>query len=540
MRYFDEHVFPQGTRRRQNFDLVLKGGNSILNCGWREFLIQLVRFLSSKGFRVNPMRFSIVAPIYKDSSTELELLNDPWLNKTIFLEIVILDYKDDLRISDKFKLIKRDDNLSFSEALNDATLACSGESVLFFSKDSSLDKRKLLNYLSKSVKHNNWGIFIQDPSKVSARREGPAFLSSDIFLAKRDWIVGFGGFDDQFISEPYVNNDLNFSARNLLYKFDVLTEAARIFNANPDTLKCLKKSKNSVYECEIENEKRILRILERPSANVDLVECEIDWIDYLTDRGVPAPIALPSINGKKVEIITRPNTSFIISCFTKVSGHNIDTRNDWDWNDDLFQKWGQIMGLLHCLTKNYKSGRFIKRNDWNTGRFFQGELDFLPKESKVLKLWWDLLDELSSLPKDDENYGLVHNDMHYNNILASGSQITVIDFDGCAYNWFACDIAIALYEALWTVPYSERNEFAVRIIRNFFLGYNKENHLDQYWIYLIPKFLKFREIYTYLIFMKDWNHNILTLSQKNVLSVRKKHIEMEIPCIEIDLDNITR
>jgi len=563
IQHLKEHIFPQSTRRRQNFDLILKGGKIIVNCGWRAFLIQLAGFLSSKGFGLNPKRFSIVVPVYKESFDQFESLNNPLLTRTFFLEIVILSYNENLKVSDRIKLIKKDNNLSFSEALNDATRACSGESILFLSKDSSINKRILFNYLSKSIQHNFYisinshlssifgmislpesiGFIKMKPigSKVSVQRAGPIFLSSDTFLVKREWIMRFGGFDDQFISEPYINNNLKFSANNLLYKFDVLTDAACIFNANPHTLKCLKKSKNSVYECEIEGEKRILRILERSTEKADQVKCEIDWIDYLADQGIPTPRAMPSVNGKRVENIERTYSSFLISSFEKASGHNIDTSNVKEWNDDLFQEWGRTMGRMHHLTKNYKPGNpNIKRNDWNMGRFFQGELDFRPEESKVLSLWSNLLDDLYSLPKDTENYGLVHNDLHYNNILISGPQIIVIDFDGCAHNWFACDIAIALYEALWTVPYSERNNFAKRLISNFFIGYNKENYLDSYWINLLPKFLKFREIYAYLIFIKDWNHETLTIGQKNILSIRKKLIETETPCIEICLDDITR
>lgn len=210
-----------------------------------------------------------------------------------------------------------------------------------------------------------------------------------------------------------------------------------------------------------------------------------------------------------------------------------------EWNDAIFQQWGQIMGKMHRLTKSYQArDSSVRRADWNKRQLFLAGLNLGAQDGRVLELWNNLLDEFNSLPTDKDSYGLVHNDLHYNNILLHDSQIVVIDFDACAYNWFACDIAIALHEALSTVPYSERNTFAVRLLKNFFSGYNLENRLTGFWINQLPNFLKYRQIYTYLFLMNIWNHNTLTTSQREFLSTRKRLIENEVPCIKISLSDL--
>jgi len=43
-----------------------------------------------------------------------------------------------------------------------------------------------------------------------------------------------------------------------------------------------------------------------------------------------------------------------------------------------------------------------------------------------------------------ESYGLVHCDVNPTNFYVNDGQITLFDFDDCAYNWFINDIAVAL------------------------------------------------------------------------------------------------
>jgi len=43
-----------------------------------------------------------------------------------------------------------------------------------------------------------------------------------------------------------------------------------------------------------------------------------------------------------------------------------------------------------------------------------------------------------------DRFGLIHADMRLANLLVSGAQITVIDFDDCGFGWFLYDFAAAI------------------------------------------------------------------------------------------------
>jgi amicoumacin kinase len=342
------------------------------------------------------------------------------------------------------------------------------------------------------------------------------------------------------ISSQYKKGVKQFFGDTIDYKKDVLGEASRRFNFEPSTLKCLKMSLNPVYEYQANGEDSILRILMRPLDWIPLVKGEIDWINYLGDNGISVCRAKPSSNGKYVEVITTSNTSFLLCSFVKARGHKVDRNNHNEWNNSLFQEWGATLGKMHRLTKNYKvSDPSFKRKEWNYGPIFDPEFCLGADKERILKIWRALIDELNLLPKNKDCYGLVHNDLHFHNFNYENSAINVFDFADCGFNWFACDIADSLYHAitLETIPYPRelRNIFADVFIRNFFIGYCRENKLDDYWIKLLPTFLKYIEIYIYLKFC-DENRDLREVhpEMRKILKSMEKHIECRKPIVDID------
>ena len=55
---------------------------------------------------------------------------------------------------------------------------------------------------------------------------------------------------------------------------------------------------------------------------------------------------------------------------------------------------------------------------------------------------------LQSMPKDRNNFGMIHADLHANNVLRNNGQLYVIDFDDAGFGWHAFDLAVAVYDQL--------------------------------------------------------------------------------------------
>ena len=117
------------------------------------------------------------------------------------------------------------------------------------------------------------------------------------------------------------------------------------------------------------------------------------------------------------------------------------------------------------------------------------------------------------------------------------NQITMFDFDDCAYSWFINDIAIVLfYISMWQ-PGSP--EFARDFLTAFFRGYRQENTLDVRWLAEIPHFLKLREIDLYGVIYRDFDvENIDNRWVANYMNGRRERIENGVPFIDFDFSTL--
>jgi len=556
---FVERFLPMNSQRRKSYDLGLKGSRVLVNEGASKFCTKLYNYIINIIYKKIPKKLSVIIAIDAELGEKLSILGGLSLWNLRYVEFVLLNCTDKSHISDNFKIVTNEKEISFSEALNIAVTASTGKYILILKDGKLLNDDNLiylLDFIDKILAGEHLFCFPCDASEkemvsydhiasyayslndICVDKKYCLTLSDLVFLKKK-WIDSLGGFDDSFKTTQYIKNNLNSLADNINYKYDILNEAAHRFNAEPSTLRCLKMSSNSVYECQINDTDKILRVLRRSIDWVPLVKGEIDWINYLSDNGVPVCRAILSTSGNYVEVIERPKDLFLVSLFTKARGHAIDLSNDCEWNDALFKKWGALMGRMHYLSKDYDvTDPSTKRMDWNYDFFFDPQFNMGEDNEKNLRIWRGLVDELNSLPKNNGSYGLVHNDFHYNNFKYYGNAITVIDFDGCVYNWFVADIAISFYHAFMTVPENERNEFAGRFTKNFFIGYYSENNLDNYWIDLLPTFIQLRHIYCYLFYRQNWNQTTLTSDQRKIMAAMKSSIESERPLIDISFKDI--
>jgi Ser/Thr protein kinase RdoA (MazF antagonist) len=159
------------------------------------------------------------------------------------------------------------------------------------------------------------------------------------------------------------------------------------------------------------------------------------------------------------------------------------------------------MGRMHALAKGYDAARTVLP-DWREERDSFAAWCW---DEAVRIRWLELGQELEGLPTDADGYGLIHNDLHPQNFLVAGDRLTVIDFDVAGYHWFAMDVGIALFHAVWLGPRheEERVPFAAHFMRRFLAGYEQENRLAPEWLVRLPQFLRYRRILLYIAFTES-------------------------------------
>lgn len=283
----------------------------------------------------------------------------------------------------------------------------------------------------------------------------------------------------------------------------ILGRAESIYNAKTVNKETLGNSRNMVFELLNMNNLIILRISEYTEYKEKHINFELSWLKYLSGEINEVIKPIESENGKLYEIITISEKSYIICAFEKAQGRIVNLNNSNEWNEGLFYKLGKLMGNIHKNSTQYTS--IVKEKlsfQWNEDFIFSSEFNLFD-DSEVRKVWNKIIYELKELPKTEDSYGIIHNDLHHLNFFIDGDKIKVFDFDDCICSWYSFDIALTLFQFVSTISYKEdqfRNDFAKKFIFSFLKGYKTNKSLDSFWIDKFHLFLKYRRICTYKFF----------------------------------------
>lgn len=317
-----------------------------------------------------------------------------------------------------------------------------------------------------------------------------------------------------------------------------MTDTAARYGVSQDQIYFLKDAENYVYEFEKDHRSYILRITHTIRRHPDYIMGELEWLNYLADHGLPVSRAVPSAQGNWIETIPADSGDFLAVVYEKAPGRIVEAA---DWNETLFQTWGEYVGRMHALTQGYRlSHPAYKRQEW----YEEDQLNlrkYVPSDQmQVFKKADQLMERIHRLPKSKDCYGLVHTDLHQGNFHWHEGRITAFDFDDIGYNWFMNDIAIILYNVQWypTVPYEDQAEFVRHFFTHFMIGYRRENDLDPWWAQQIPDFLRLRHVLLYGLFHQFMDLDHLQDEEAQMLRQYRHDIENETPVVRLDFTKI--
>jgi Ser/Thr protein kinase RdoA (MazF antagonist) len=323
------------------------------------------------------------------------------------------------------------------------------------------------------------------------------------------------------------------------YTDSALEEAMRRYGISGEHIRELDGFENFIYEYAQASGEFILRVGHSGRRREALVLGEVEWINYLADRGAGVARAVRSKRGNLVEALDDgEGEHFLATAFVKAEGV---LPREAGWSPDLFETYGHTLGRMHALTKLYKpSNPAWKRPEWDDPEIQDIEQNLPAGETGVLECYHTLIEHLKTLPRDRDSYGLIHFDAHgYNFLVDRDGHITLFDFDDCSYGWFIYDIAIVLFYML-----PGREDAAVFIedfMSHFFKGYREENSLDPAWLAEIPQFLKMREIDLYAVIHRSYDvDNLKDLWCARFMDGRKARIEQGIPVVDFDFTDLRR
>lgn len=300
---------------------------------------------------------------------------------------------------------------------------------------------------------------------------------------------------------------------------------------------------NVVYTGRRNGKEVFLRISHTDHRSIDVAESELHWVQDLAARGVPVSRPLPSVSGRLLEAIPVQKGQLLLSLWEKAPGRHV---NPFDpaWGPDLFRHWGEVTGMLHAAAQEYTlPAGMTPRPDMTGSGLLPSEVGPLnPVKELLLKKYKEVTNQTRNLPRRSRNFGLSHRDLHGWNLLVDRGRITVIDFDDCGYDYFAHDIAMAVYYAAdfmhRTVPASSVDEVSARaqqFLEEFLKGYRRYNDLGIEDLLTIPLFAERRRLELTLLTYDLWSNEEARPDQKAWLERNLSDIERNVPCLQLVL-----
>ena len=288
----------------------------------------------------------------------------------------------------------------------------------------------------------------------------------------------------------------------MLVSEDVLEKGCALFGAT--SARPLGGSEAALYEVVVDGRRHMLRFSPLPPDGEARFAAKWEFVDLVAQSGVRVAAPVLSTNGSKYELIVNAvdGARWAVVCVNWIDGRTLDPGRLAETDTAVLQAWGATMGSMHAIVKGRP--RDPRLGDWReeTGWARNG-----CEDARVRAAWDRTIARLESMGDDAASYGLVHNDLHYANILVDHSQITVVDFDVCAYHWFASDIAIAMQAVLWTEPAGIASDPAKwrYVYRQFMTGYSRRNELRPESEEAVPFFLSYRRLLLFSVFSHEWH-----------------------------------
>jgi Ser/Thr protein kinase RdoA (MazF antagonist) len=252
-----------------------------------------------------------------------------------------------------------------------------------------------------------------------------------------------------------------------------------------DSEQFIRASSNFVLSFVVGNKKYILRLT--PNGNVERLNREISFLNFLVSQNVSVNKPIPSKDGKMIETLEAPFGRLYAVVFEYFDGKTYEMD---EVTDSHYKLWGEALGEIHFYSKQfcqesskqniaYKLLNDIEENVSIDDKSIRNELH-------EMKSW------MKSLPITEQNYGFIHYDFELDNIIWDTNKPQMLDFESAMDCWYAADIAFALRDL-----FEEKVDLTDSRFRLFLDGYRSQYPVSDKEIQQIPMFLRFHHLLTY-------------------------------------------
>jgi Ser/Thr protein kinase RdoA (MazF antagonist) len=234
----------------------------------------------------------------------------------------------------------------------------------------------------------------------------------------------------------------------------------------------LYRGMNDVYLIKDDAGKHALRVWRRTWRDVDIVSYELDFLDFLRQRGFPASTPIRARDGSLYFKVAAPEGERAIALYDWAPGRKFGECLD----EAMAARIGAEFARMHLLGLEYAGNHVFTTED---------VVGFLVNVPTLLDFLYDRPDDardyaviaerlarrLQDIRSEDVPMGICHRDFHPSNVhVDEGGRITFLDFDAAGEDYLMQDVKNFVWGNLFygfSPAYGEAFESGYQSVRPF-------------------------------------------------------------------------
>lgn len=252
---------------------------------------------------------------------------------------------------------------------------------------------------------------------------------------------------------------------------------ARVLWSLDHDIEFIRFSESHVYGGTRNKRGLILRFMPSAHRPLDHVKAELDWIMFLTARGLEVAEPQRSSEQRLIEELEDESGKYWVSVFRRARGHELSTE---EMGQDFCRNLGGFLGRCHKLTSRYSPAPGSpRRPQWDEDESFRLANIGLNREDRIEhEVFIETTKWLRTLPKAASSFGLIHADLHARNLFIDDGRITAFDFDDSCYHWYDHDLTAPMVSIARADGKTEITTEEERRVDSLLHGYAEEGLAD--------------------------------------------------------------
>lgn len=241
----------------------------------------------------------------------------------------------------------------------------------------------------------------------------------------------------------------------------VADQALSAYDLQPTTVRLISDEWNTTYRVTGDDGEQYLLRLHRPAVtSTEPVRVELDWLTALArDTALLVPRVLLRRDARPAAIVSAAGIQRVCVVFRWIDGRFLEA----GLRPVHLRRVGRLAAQLHDHSATYRPPRRPRRLYGVDDLTWNVEDPLAPESVDRLSRTMDEVYEAGSgsvvqdflarvrnvrdaLGESPDEYGLVHGDLHQENVLFTDGQAAAIDFDDCGLGHHAYDLAVLVSE----------------------------------------------------------------------------------------------